>query len=36
MDIKEMEWKDVGWIHLYEDKEQWRFLVNTVMNLQFP
>jgi hypothetical protein len=26
----------VDWIHLAEDRDQWRALVNTVMNLQVP
>jgi len=24
------------WIHMAQDKDQWRDLVNTVMNLQVP
>jgi hypothetical protein len=24
------------WIHLDQDRDQWRALVNTVMNLWFP
>jgi hypothetical protein len=26
----------MDWIHLAEDRDQWRALVNTVMNLQVP
>jgi hypothetical protein len=29
-------WEDVGRIHLALDKDQWRVLVNTVMNLLVP
>jgi hypothetical protein len=32
MDLKEMEWDDMDWIYLGEDRDQWRTLVNTVMN----
>jgi hypothetical protein len=27
---------DLDWISLAEDRNRWRALVNTVMNLQFP
>jgi hypothetical protein len=36
VDRREISWKDVGWIHLAQDREQWRTLVNTVMNLRVP
>jgi hypothetical protein len=36
MDIKEVEWKDVNQINLAQDRDQWRSLVNTVMNLRVP
>jgi hypothetical protein len=26
-------WESVDWIHLAKDRDQWRTLVNTVMNL---
>jgi hypothetical protein len=35
MDLREMEWKGVDWMHLAQDRDQWRALVNTVMNLGF-
>jgi hypothetical protein len=36
MDLREIAWGDTGWIHLAEDRNQWRALVNTVMNLRVP
>jgi hypothetical protein len=36
MDLREAGWKVVDWIHLAEDRDQWRTLVNTVMNLRVP
>jgi hypothetical protein len=32
--LREIGWKGVDWIHLAQDKELWRDLVNTVMNLR--
>jgi hypothetical protein len=32
MDIKEIKWEDVDWILLAEDGDQWRVVMNTVMN----
>jgi hypothetical protein len=34
MDLREIEWGDVDWINLAQERDQWRTLVNTVMNLQ--
>jgi hypothetical protein len=34
MDLREMGWEIVTWIHLAQDKDQWRADVNTVMNLR--
>jgi hypothetical protein len=36
MHIREIEWAGVEWIHLAQDRDQWRALVNTVMNLRIP
>jgi hypothetical protein len=36
MDLKEIGFGDVDWIHLSRDKDRWRALVNTVMNLRVP
>jgi hypothetical protein len=30
---RKIGWGAVGWIHLTQDKDQWRAVVNTVMNL---
>jgi len=34
MDLREIGWEGVDWIHLAQDRDQWQDLVNTVMNLQ--
>jgi hypothetical protein len=36
MDLREIEWVDMDWIDLAQDRDQWRALVNTVMNLRVP
>jgi hypothetical protein len=36
MDLREIWWKGVDWIHLAQDRDQWQALVNTVMNLGVP
>jgi hypothetical protein len=36
IDLREIGWDLVDWVNLAEDREQWRALVNTVMNLQVP
>jgi hypothetical protein len=36
VDVREIGWEDVNWIHLAQDRDQWRALVNAVMNLPFP
>jgi hypothetical protein len=33
MDLREIGWGGIQWIHLAEDSGWWRALVNTVMNL---
>jgi hypothetical protein len=35
MDLREIGWLGMDWIDLAQDKDHWRALVNTVMNLQF-
>jgi hypothetical protein len=34
MDLREIGWDGVDWIDLAQDRDQWRALVNTVMNLR--
>jgi hypothetical protein len=36
MDLKEIRWEDVDWIHLAQDRDQWGALVNKVMNIRVP
>jgi hypothetical protein len=36
MDLKEIGFGDVDWIHLAQDRDRWRALVNTVVNLRAP
>jgi hypothetical protein len=36
MDLREIGWDGVDWIDLAQDRDRWRTLVNTVMNLRVP
>jgi hypothetical protein len=36
MDLRETGWNGMEWIDLAQDRDQWRALVNTVINLQVP
>jgi hypothetical protein len=36
MDIRGIGWNGMYYIHLAQDRDQWRALVNTVMNLRVP
>jgi hypothetical protein len=36
MDIGEVEWGDVDWIGLAQDRNRWRALVDSVLNLRVP
>jgi hypothetical protein len=36
MDLMEIGWEGVDWIHLAQDRDRWRDVVNTVMNLLGP
>jgi hypothetical protein len=32
--LREIGWDDMDWMDLVQDRDQWRALVNTVMNLR--
>jgi hypothetical protein len=36
MYLREIGWDGMDWIDLAQERDQWRALVNTVMNLRFP
>jgi hypothetical protein len=36
MDLEDVEWGDVDWIGLAQDRDKWRALVNSVLNLRVP
>jgi hypothetical protein len=36
MDLVEMGWGDVDWIGLAQDRDRWRALANSVLNLRVP
>jgi hypothetical protein len=36
VDLTEIGWDGMDWIDLARDRDQWRALVNTVMNLPVP
>jgi hypothetical protein len=31
IDLTELRWEDVDWIHVSQDRDQWRVLVNAVV-----
>jgi hypothetical protein len=33
MDLRDIGWDEVDWIDMAQDRDQWRALVNTVLNL---
>jgi hypothetical protein len=36
MDLRDVGWDGMDWIDLAQDRDQWRILVNTVINLRVP
>jgi hypothetical protein len=34
MDLREIGWEGVEWIHLAQDRDHWRAVVNAMMNLR--
>jgi hypothetical protein len=36
MDLREIGWDGMDWIDVAQDRDQWKALVNTVMNLRVP
>jgi hypothetical protein len=36
MDLREIGWDSVDWIDMAQDRDRWRALVNTVINLRVP
>jgi hypothetical protein len=34
VDLREIGWGGVEWIHLVQDRDRWRAVVNAVMNLR--
>jgi hypothetical protein len=36
LDLREIGWNSVDWIDMAQDRDQWRALVNTVLNLRVP
>jgi hypothetical protein len=33
LDLRKVGWEGVNWMYLAQDKDRWRALMNTVMNL---
>jgi hypothetical protein len=36
MDLREIGWEGVNWVHMAQDRDQWLAIVNTIMNLRVP
>jgi hypothetical protein len=35
MDLREIEWGGVNWVDLFQDRDQWMALINTIVNFGF-
>jgi hypothetical protein len=35
LDLREIEWEDVVWMYLVQDRDQWWAVVNMAMNIRF-
>jgi hypothetical protein len=36
MDLRKIGWEVVDWIHVAQDRDQWRAMLKMVMNLWVP
>jgi hypothetical protein len=36
MDLNELEYEDIDWIHVGQDRNQWRAIMNTALDLWVP
>jgi hypothetical protein len=36
MDLKEIRWEVVDWIHVIQDRDKWQAFVSPVMNVRVP
>jgi len=36
MNLSEIWWEGMDWMHLAQDRDQYQVLVNTIVNLQVP
>jgi hypothetical protein len=36
MDLREIEWESLNWMHLAQDRDRWQAFVSMVMNLRIP
>jgi hypothetical protein len=36
MNLREIGWGGMEWIDVAQDRDQWRALVNTIINLRVP
>jgi hypothetical protein len=35
-DLNQIGWENVDWTHLVQDRDQWRVLTDTEMNIRIP